>query len=159
MASLPLAILAVGIVWLFSAAIGYLVSTYVSNLRNGWQSGLLLSVIFGNSAPSLLSGRDTSKQFLVGSLSCAHDPRSTLVTGPNGTDSQPRRLVSADRLARLGGHASGCACRHLQGGQVEAALDESANGKQLKEGTRLQLDSFAFDPEYVSRPFCRLRLH
>ena len=47
MASLPLAILAVGIVWLFSAAIGYLVSTYVSNLRNGWQSGLLLSVMFG----------------------------------------------------------------------------------------------------------------
>src|SRR5436309_775842 len=33
--------------WLFSSAIGYLVSTFTSNLRNGWQSGLLLSVLVG----------------------------------------------------------------------------------------------------------------
>ncbi len=50
--SLPLAMLAVGAVWLFSAAIGYLVSTYVSNLRNGWQSGLLLSVLVGILPPA-----------------------------------------------------------------------------------------------------------
>lgn len=49
---LPLASLAVGAVWLFSAAIGYLASTYVSNLRNGWQSGLLLSVIVGILPPA-----------------------------------------------------------------------------------------------------------
>src|SRR6266566_84259 len=30
-----------------SSAIGYLVSTFTSNLRNGWQSGLLLSVLVG----------------------------------------------------------------------------------------------------------------
>ncbi len=52
LASLPLAMLAVGAVWLFSAAIGYLASTYVSNLRNGWQSGLLLSVIVGILPPA-----------------------------------------------------------------------------------------------------------
>ncbi len=50
--TLPLAALAVGAVWLFSAAIGYLASTYVSNLRNGWQSGLLLSVIVGILPPA-----------------------------------------------------------------------------------------------------------
>lgn len=53
--NLPLAVLAVGMVWLFSAAIGYLVSTYVSNLRNGWQSGLLLSVIVGILPPAFYS--------------------------------------------------------------------------------------------------------
>src|SRR5207245_8071089 len=42
---LPLVMLAVCAVWLFSGIIGYIVSTYVTNLRNGWQSGLLLSVI------------------------------------------------------------------------------------------------------------------
>ncbi len=42
---LPAAVLASLVVWLFSATIGYIVSTYVSNLRNGWQSGLLLSVV------------------------------------------------------------------------------------------------------------------
>ncbi len=50
--TLPLAAVAVGAVWLFSAAIGYLASTYVSNLRNGWQSGLLLSVIVGILPPA-----------------------------------------------------------------------------------------------------------
>ncbi len=50
--SIPLAMLAVGAVWLFSAAIGYLASTYVSNLLNGWQSGLLLSVIVGILPPA-----------------------------------------------------------------------------------------------------------
>jgi len=50
--SLPLALLAVGMVWLFSSAIGYTVSTYVRNLRNGWQSGLALSVIVGILPPS-----------------------------------------------------------------------------------------------------------
>ena len=49
---LPLALLAVGMVWLFSSAIGYTVSTYVRNLRNGWQSGLALSVIVGILPPS-----------------------------------------------------------------------------------------------------------
>lgn len=44
---LPLAIVSLAGVWLFSSAIGYLVSTFTSNLRNGWQSGLLLSVIVG----------------------------------------------------------------------------------------------------------------
>ena len=52
LASLPLALLAVGATWLFSAAVGYLVSTYVSNLRNGWQSGLLLSVLVGILPPA-----------------------------------------------------------------------------------------------------------
>ena len=50
--NVPVALLAVGVVWLFSCAIGYLVSTYVSNLRNGWQSGLLLSVIVGILPPA-----------------------------------------------------------------------------------------------------------
>ena len=50
--SLPLAMLAVAMVWLFSSAIGYTVSTYVRNLRNGWQSGLALSVIVGILPPS-----------------------------------------------------------------------------------------------------------
>jgi len=50
--AVPLAMLAVGAVWLFSGAVGYLVSTYVSNLRNGWQSGLLLSVLVGILPPA-----------------------------------------------------------------------------------------------------------
>ena len=45
MIDLPLTILAVCSVWIFSATIGYIVSTYMTNLRNGWQSGLLLSVV------------------------------------------------------------------------------------------------------------------
>lgn len=45
--ALPVAILSLAGVWLFSSAIGYLVSTFTANLRNGWQSGLLLSVIVG----------------------------------------------------------------------------------------------------------------
>lgn len=45
--SLPLVLLSLAGVWLFSSAIGYLVSTFTSNLRNGWQSGLLLSVLVG----------------------------------------------------------------------------------------------------------------
>jgi ABC-2 type transport system permease protein len=45
--SLPIVLLSLVGVWLFSSAIGYLVSTFTSNLRNGWQSGLLLSVIVG----------------------------------------------------------------------------------------------------------------
>jgi len=45
--SLPVALLSLVGVWLFSSAIGYLVSTFTSNLRNGWQSGLLLSVLVG----------------------------------------------------------------------------------------------------------------
>lgn len=45
--ALPVAILSLVGVWLFSSSIGYLVSTFTSNLRNGWQSGLLLSVIVG----------------------------------------------------------------------------------------------------------------
>ncbi len=43
--ALPIALFSLAGVWLFSSAIGYLVSTFTSNLRNGWQSGLLLSVI------------------------------------------------------------------------------------------------------------------
>jgi len=42
---LPVVLLSLVGVWLFSSAIGYLVSTFTSNLRNGWQSGLLLSVL------------------------------------------------------------------------------------------------------------------
>lgn len=49
---LPLALLATGILWLFSATIGYLVSTYMPNIRNGWQAGLLLSVIVGILPPA-----------------------------------------------------------------------------------------------------------
>jgi ABC-2 type transport system permease protein len=45
--ALPIAILSLAGVWLFASAIGYLVSTFTANLRNGWQSGLLLSVIVG----------------------------------------------------------------------------------------------------------------
>ncbi len=45
--SLPVVLLSLAGVWLFSSAIGYLVSTFTSNLRNGWQSGLLLSVLVG----------------------------------------------------------------------------------------------------------------
>lgn len=45
--TLPIVLLSLAGVWLFSSAIGYLVSTFTSNLRNGWQSGLLLSVIVG----------------------------------------------------------------------------------------------------------------
>jgi ABC-2 type transport system permease protein len=45
--ALPIAIVSLVGVWLFSSSIGYLVSTFTSNLRNGWQSGLLLSVIVG----------------------------------------------------------------------------------------------------------------
>ncbi len=45
--TLPLVLLSLVGVWLFSSAIGYLVSTFTSNLRNGWQSGLLLSVLVG----------------------------------------------------------------------------------------------------------------
>ncbi|HVH15150.1 MAG TPA: ABC transporter permease [Candidatus Angelobacter sp.] len=45
--TLPTVLLSLAGVWLFSSAIGYLVSTFTSNLRNGWQSGLLLSVIVG----------------------------------------------------------------------------------------------------------------
>jgi ABC-2 type transport system permease protein len=47
MITLPLVLLSLAGVWLFSSAIGYLVSTFTSNLRNGWQSGLLLSVMVG----------------------------------------------------------------------------------------------------------------
>ena len=49
---IPVALLSLGGVWLFSSAIGYLVSTFTSNLRNGWQSGLLLSVIVGILPPA-----------------------------------------------------------------------------------------------------------
>ncbi len=63
--SLPLAILAVGTVWLFSAAIGYLVSTYVSNLRNGWQSGLLLSVLVGILPPAFYPAEILSGSLLL----------------------------------------------------------------------------------------------
>lgn len=45
--ALPVAIFSLAGVWLFSSAIGYLVSTFTTNLRNGWQSGLLLSVLVG----------------------------------------------------------------------------------------------------------------
>ena len=45
--ALPSVLLSLAGVWLFSSAIGYLVSTFTSNLRNGWQSGLLLSVLVG----------------------------------------------------------------------------------------------------------------
>jgi len=45
--TLPLVLLSLVGVWLFSSAIGYLVSTFTSNLRNGWQSGLLLSILVG----------------------------------------------------------------------------------------------------------------
>ena len=45
--ALPIVLLSLAGVWLFSSAIGYLVSTFTSNLRNGWQSGLLLSVLVG----------------------------------------------------------------------------------------------------------------
>ena len=45
--ALPEVLLSLVGVWLFSSAIGYLVSTFTSNLRNGWQSGLLLSVLVG----------------------------------------------------------------------------------------------------------------
>lgn len=45
--ALPGVLLSLAGVWLFSSAIGYLVSTFTSNLRNGWQSGLLLSVLVG----------------------------------------------------------------------------------------------------------------
>jgi len=44
---LPVVLVSLVGVWLFSSAIGYLVSTFTSNLRNGWQSGLLLSVLVG----------------------------------------------------------------------------------------------------------------
>lgn len=45
--ALPAVLLSLAAVWLFSSAVGYLVSTFTSNLRNGWQSGLLLSVLVG----------------------------------------------------------------------------------------------------------------
>ena len=45
--ALPVVLFCLVGVWLFSSAIGYLVSTFTSNLRNGLQSGLLLSVIVG----------------------------------------------------------------------------------------------------------------
>ena len=45
--SLPVALSSLAGARLFSSAIGYLVSTFTSNLRNGWQSGLLLSVLVG----------------------------------------------------------------------------------------------------------------
>ena len=44
---LPVVLVSLVGVWLFSSTIGYLVSTFTSNLRNGWQSGLLLSVLVG----------------------------------------------------------------------------------------------------------------
>jgi len=45
--ALPVVLLSLAGVWLFSSAVGYLVSTFTANIRNGWQSGLLLSVIVG----------------------------------------------------------------------------------------------------------------
>jgi ABC-2 type transport system permease protein len=45
--SLPIVLLSLGGVWLFSSALGFLVSTFTSNIRNGWQLGLLLSVVVG----------------------------------------------------------------------------------------------------------------
>jgi ABC-2 type transport system permease protein len=62
--NLPLALLAVGAVWLFSGSIGYLASTYVSNLRNGWQSGLLLSVIVGILPPAFYRAEVLPKDLL-----------------------------------------------------------------------------------------------
>lgn len=49
---LPVVLLSLLGVWLFSSAIGYLVSTYTSNIRNGWQLGLLLSVVVGILPPA-----------------------------------------------------------------------------------------------------------
>jgi ABC-2 type transport system permease protein len=49
---LPIVLLSLAGVWLFSSAIGYLVSTYTSNIRNGWQLGLLLSVVVGILPPA-----------------------------------------------------------------------------------------------------------
>jgi ABC-2 type transport system permease protein len=45
--NLPLAVLAGSLVWLFTSTLGYLVSTYLPNSRNGWQAGLFMSTILG----------------------------------------------------------------------------------------------------------------
>jgi ABC-2 type transport system permease protein len=47
LAQLPLALIVSMIIWLISASIGYLFSTYMPNARNGWQLGTLLAVIIG----------------------------------------------------------------------------------------------------------------
>lgn len=49
---LLLAILVAGSLWWFSAALGFLVSTYMPNVRNGWQAGLALSVVLGILPPA-----------------------------------------------------------------------------------------------------------
>lgn len=50
--AVPITLLSLAGVWLFSSAIGYLVSTFTANIRNGWQSALLLSVIVGILPPA-----------------------------------------------------------------------------------------------------------
>ncbi len=62
---LPVALVSLGGVWLFSSAIGYLVSTFTSNLRNGWQSGLLLSVIVGILPPAFYPAEILPHNFLL----------------------------------------------------------------------------------------------
>ena len=63
--NLPIALFSLGGVWLFSSALGYLVSTFNSNLRNGWQSGLLLSVIVGILPPVFYPAEILPQNFLL----------------------------------------------------------------------------------------------
>jgi len=63
--TLPLVLLSLVGVWLFSSAIGYLVSTFTSNLRNGWQSGLLLSVLVGILPPVFYPAEILPRNILI----------------------------------------------------------------------------------------------
>ena len=62
---LPILLLSLAGVWLFSSAIGYLVSTYMSNIRNGWQVGLLLSVVVGILPPAFYPAEILPPNFLL----------------------------------------------------------------------------------------------
>lgn len=62
---LPVVLLSLLGVWLFSSAIGYLVSTYTSNIRNGWQLGLLLSVVVGILPPAFYPAEILPRDYLL----------------------------------------------------------------------------------------------
>jgi len=88
--SLPLVLLSLTGVWLFSSAIGYLVSTFTSNLRNGWQSGLLLSVLVGI--------RDSSTQHSASNIRDSDNQCRPSHTRRHGQHPDPTLLVSCCRL-------------------------------------------------------------
>ncbi len=86
--ALPIAFLSLIGVWLFSSSIGYLVSTFTSNLRNGWQSGLLLSVIVGILPPvfypaEILPSNVLLLAYAIPTTNAALLIRTAMGNGPN----------------------------------------------------------------------------